>query len=92
MKLIQVSDLGLERGKNEIKRERERVDQVEASFEADGGRRMDQSFLVRRGHPEAMTKLGTAVVNGSGSRRGEPSPFLYVSSLFAWVVVVNGDS
>ena len=39
--------------------------------------------VVRRGHPEATTKLGTAVVNGGGSRRGEPSPSLYVSSLFA---------
>jgi hypothetical protein len=68
------------------------VDQVEASFEADGGRQMDQSFVVRRGHLEATTKLGTTVVNGDGSRRGESSPSLYVSSLFAWVVVMNGDS
>ena len=68
------------------------MDQVEVSLEADGGRRMDGSFVVRQGHLEATTKLGTAVVNGGGSRRGEPSPSLYVSSLFAWVVVVNGDS
>ena len=61
-------------------------------LEADGGRRMDRLFVVRRGHPEATMKLGTTVVNGGGSQRGKPSPSLYVSSLFAWVVVVNGDS
>jgi hypothetical protein len=44
------------------------VDQIEASLEADGGRRMDRSFVVRRGHLEATTKLGTTVVNGEGSR------------------------
>uniref|UniRef100_A0A2N9EHI9 Uncharacterized protein n=1 Tax=Fagus sylvatica TaxID=28930 RepID=A0A2N9EHI9_FAGSY len=47
--------------------------------------------VVRRGHPEVTTKLGTAVVNGGGSRRGEPSSSLYVSSLFAWVVVDFSD-
>jgi hypothetical protein len=62
MELIQASDLGSERGKNEIKRERECV----SPLEADGGRQMDQSFVVRRGHPET-TKLGTAVVNCGGS-------------------------
>uniref|UniRef100_A0A2N9H1U2 Uncharacterized protein n=1 Tax=Fagus sylvatica TaxID=28930 RepID=A0A2N9H1U2_FAGSY len=69
MKLIQASDLGSERGKNEIERKRESVDQEEAPLEADGGRRMDGSFVVRRGHLKATMKLGTAVVNGGGSRR-----------------------
>ena len=43
------------------------MDQVAASLEADGGRQMDRLFMVRRGHPEATTKLGTAVVNGEVS-------------------------
>ena len=47
MELLQASDLGSERGKNEIKKERERVDQVETPLEADGGRQMDGSFVVR---------------------------------------------
>uniref|UniRef100_A0A2N9FCU6 Transmembrane protein n=1 Tax=Fagus sylvatica TaxID=28930 RepID=A0A2N9FCU6_FAGSY len=42
--------------------------------------------VVRRGHRRQIW-----CVEPCGSRRGEPSPSLYVSSLFAWVVVVNGD-
>uniref|UniRef100_A0A2N9J6T1 Uncharacterized protein n=1 Tax=Fagus sylvatica TaxID=28930 RepID=A0A2N9J6T1_FAGSY len=35
---------------------------------------MDGLFVVRRGHPEATTKLGTAVVNSGGSQEVSPLP------------------
>ena len=59
MEIIQASYLNSERGKNEIKKERKCEDQVTAPLEADGGRRMNQTFIfVKRGHPKAMAELG----------------------------------